>query len=106
MATLSSTQPQYHSDGNPKETSPDYVVANPDFVKEKTNKILAETTNVPTGLEQGITSKQFGYYDEAGRYYDTMQGHVTPNNSNAQSVNVPASVYSQTVLNVGARFAR
>jgi hypothetical protein len=107
MATLSTTQPTWHSDGNPKVTSPDYPLANPSFAIEKTEKVLAQTTNTQTGVEQGVTSKPFGYYDEAGRWYDTMIGHVTPNNlSVAPNTNVPASVYPQTVLNVGARFAR
>lgn len=107
MGSLSSTQPQWNSDGNPKVTSPDYPVANPDFANEKSSKVLAQITNTQTGVEAGVTSVPFGYYDEAGRWYATTKGHVTPNNlSVAPNTNVPASVYPQTVSNVGARFVR
>lgn len=92
--------------GNPNQTSTDYVVANPNFSKEATSKVLAQTTNIPTGLEQGSRSIPYGYYDGAGIWRETTSNHTFPNSSVSKNTNVPASVYSQSVNNVGARFAR
>jgi len=98
MATL--------NNGNPLDTSTDYVVANPDFANERTKKVLAQTTNTPTGLEQGATSVPYGYYDGAGIWRETTSNHTIQNSVVSKSINVPASFYQTTVLNVGARFAR
>jgi len=101
------------NNGNPLQTSTDYVVANPDFIKEETSKVLAQTTpsesqpGVAAGpVEIGPLSVPFKYYDEAGRYLETTSNHAFPQDVTASFINVPASVYSQPVPNVGARFAR
>lgn len=101
------------NNGNPLQTSTDYVVANPDFNNQKKEKVLAQTTpsesqpGVAAGpVEIGPLSVPFKYYDEAGRYLETTSNHAFPQDANASILNVPASVYSQSVPNVGARFAR
>jgi len=108
------------NNGNGDQTSTNYVVANPDFVKEATSKVLgasSQDTSVPGAgngdIERGYPSMPFKYYDEAvsiqtglGRYYEGQQGHAVPQIATASSINVPASVYPQTVSNIGARFMR
>ena len=101
------------NNGNPLQTSTDYVVANPDFIREKTSKILAQTTpsesqpGVAAGaVNLGYLSKPYAYYDGAGIYRETVSNHNVPQNVDSLTSNVPASVYSTPVLNVGARFAR
>ncbi len=102
-----------NNNGNPNNTSTDYVVANPDFTNEETSKVLAassqDTSQPGAGqgpLVLGITAKHYGYYDCAGIWRETQQGHVVQNTSQAEVINVPASVYSVPVLNVGNRFMR
>ena len=94
------------NNGNPNQTSTDYVVANPDFIKEKTSKVLAQTTpsesqpGVAAGaVEIGAMSVPYGYYDGAGQWRETTSNH-TFQNSVASRISLP------TVSNVGARFAR
>jgi len=92
--------------GNIKNTSTDFVVANPNFEGQKTDKVRGEITNTMTGQLSGHTPKPYGYYDEAGRWYEGGRGHAVNNGVPSSSVNVPASEYSVPVLNVANRFAR
>lgn len=108
------------NNGNGDQTSTNYVVANPDFIKEETLKVLgasSQDTSIPGDgngdIERGYSSSPFKYFDEAvnietglGRYYEGEKGHTIPQIATASNINVPASVYPQTVSNIGARFMR
>jgi len=92
--------------GNPKNTSPDFEVANPNFEGQKTDKVRGEITNTMTGQLSGHTPKPYGYYDEAGRWWEGGRGHGINNGVPSGFINVPASAYSTSVPNVANRFAR
>jgi hypothetical protein len=108
------------NNGNGLQTSTDYVVANPDFANEATSKVLGQTSQSNSQLDAaagpldlGYQSTPFTYFDEAvsnitglGRYYETTSNHNVPQNASALIINVPASVYPQSVANVGNRFMR
>jgi hypothetical protein len=83
-----------------------------EFSNQRKEKVLAQVTPSEirgvglSALENGALSVPASYYDDAGRYYTTTSKHIFELNAVSKSVNIPASQYSEAVLNVSNRFVR
>ncbi len=68
-------------------------------------KYLGNTGNGSTnvGLEQGYTSKPFGYFDEAGRFIVGMKGHVIEQNEDGKT---DQEKINKKPINIDKRFIR
>ena len=95
------------NNGNVQNTSTDYVVSNPEFVKNSTSKVLAQSNNSSMNNNiVGITPVKVGYFDGAGIWREGQRGAVISNSQESSFTNVPASKYATSISNVGARFSR